>query len=390
MSSEGATSSFSRQRGRAAVCCGAAILLLAACSSHQRISAEALRERATREEAALLKRVRVYDEGRLAEYLGAVAGRVAGVAGVAGGAGVRITVIADPTLAAFALPGGRVFVHTGLLSAIENEAQLAMILARELAHEASGLTASARKAPMSTVALSPTAAALLGLDLRLTARAAIDGYGSDGERAADAEALRRLTAAAYDPREAADVFRVLAASDADRLGLAEIFVYGNRDRLSERGGVWRELLQLATRPGENAAGRAGELARRMRSVIRDNAALDIRAERFALAQRQLDRVIALDPNDALAQLHYGELYRLQSQRNEDPERAENARRAIERYGRAAELDPRSAEPFRQLALLHYQQGDLAHAREAFERSLALAGDGPDARRIREYLAILGQ
>jgi hypothetical protein len=30
------------------------------------------------------------------------------------------------------------------------------------------------------------------------------------------------------------------------------------------------------------------------------------------------------------------------------------------------------------------------ARAAFERYLALDGDAPDARRIREYLAILGQ
>ena len=361
---------------------GVAILVLAACSTHPRISAETLRAQATREEATLLKRVKVYDDPQLAEYLTKVTERVA--------AGAKVTVIADPTLGAFALPGGRMFVHTGLLSAVENEAQLAMILAREAAHDPSSLEPRRSKAPMSTVALSPTAAALLSLDLRLTATAAIDGYGSDGERAADAEALRRLTAAGYDPREGADVFPILAASDGDRLELAEIFVYGNRDRMTERGEVWHELLPPATRPGENAAGRAGELARRMRSVIRDNAALDIRAERFVLAQRQLDRVIALDSNDAIAQLHYGELYRLQSQRVEDPERTDHARRAIERYRRAAELDPRYAEPFRQLALLHYQQGDRVHAREAFERYLALAGDAPDARRIREYLAILGQ
>ena len=332
--------------------------------------------------AGLLKRVRVYEDPQLGEYLAKVSERVA--------AGAKVTVIQDPTLGAFALPGGRVFVHTGLLSSVESETQLAMILARESAHDVTKLEGRPSKGPMPAVALSPTAAALLSLDLRLMVAAAIDGYGPDRERAADAEALRRLAAAGYDPREAAGVFRVLALSDGDRLDLAEIFFYGNRDRMTERGDVGLEFRPPASRPAENAASGASEFARRMRSVTRDNAALDIRAERFALAQRQLDRVIALDPNDAIAQLHYGELYRLQSQRLEDPERADHARRAIERYRRAAELDPHYAEPFRQLALLHYQQGDLAHAREAFERYLALAGDGPDARRIREYLAILGQ
>ena len=119
---------------------GVAILVLAACSTHPRISAETLRAQATQEEATLLKRVKVYDDPQLAEYLTKVTERVA--------AGAKVTVIADPTLGAFALPGGRVFVHTGLLSAVENEAQLAMILAREAAHDPSSLEPRRSKAPM--------------------------------------------------------------------------------------------------------------------------------------------------------------------------------------------------------------------------------------------------
>jgi predicted Zn-dependent protease len=360
--------------------------MLMACSTHPRISAEVLADQSEREVGALLKRVRVYDEPRLVEYLGAVAGRV-------GGAGVRITVIADPTLAAFAMPGGRVFVHTGLLSAIESEAQLAMILARESAHDTSRLAVGGRTAPMSTVALSPTAAALFGLDLRLAIAAAIEGYGSDGERTTDSEALRRLMAAGYDARAGAHVFQVLAADAGDRRELAEIFFYGNRARLSERDEVWRELLD-GSRPARGAAadvaGSAQEFARRMRSVVRENAALDARAGRFALAGRQLDRVLGADPNDAVAQFYYGELYRLQSQRGDGSARNESTLRAIECYRRAMEFDPRYADPIRQLALLYYQQGDLVQARAGFERYLALDGDAPDARRIREYLAILGQ
>jgi predicted Zn-dependent protease len=343
-------------------------------------------ERAEREVAALLKRVRVYDEPRLVEYLGVVGGRVSG-------GGVRITVIADPTLGAFAMPGGRVFVATGLLSAIEDEAQLAMILARESAHDTSRLTVGGRTAPMSTVALSPTAAALFGLDLRLAIAAAIEGYGSDGERATDSEALRRLTAAGYDARAGAHVFQVLAADEGERRELAEIFFYANRARRSERNEVWRELLD-GSRPARGAAadvaGSAQEFARRVRALVRENAALDARAGRFALAGRQLDRVLASDTNDAVAQFYYGELYRLQAQRGDGSARNESTLRAIECYRRAMEFDPRYADPIRQLALLYYQQGDLVQARAGFERYLALDGDAPDARRIREYLAILGQ
>jgi predicted Zn-dependent protease len=37
-------------------------------------------------------------------------------------------VVADPTINAFALPGGHMFIHTGLLKAVENEAQLAGVM----------------------------------------------------------------------------------------------------------------------------------------------------------------------------------------------------------------------------------------------------------------------
>ena len=40
----------------------------------------------------------------------------------------------DPTLNAFSLPNGRIYVHTGLLACLESEAQLAMILGHEMTH----------------------------------------------------------------------------------------------------------------------------------------------------------------------------------------------------------------------------------------------------------------
>src|SRR5262249_27911942 len=151
--------------------------------------------------STLLQRVKIYDDGDVNDYLATIAGRVGG--------GARVTVIEDPTLGAFGMPGGRVFVQTGLLASLESEAQVALVVAREAARD--GWTVGARKTELSTVAMSPTAAAMLGRDLRLAASAAIDGAGSDGERVIDARALSRLTTAGYDARDAATVFRRLAA-----------------------------------------------------------------------------------------------------------------------------------------------------------------------------------
>lgn len=45
-----------------------------------------------------------------------------------------LTVVEDPTVNAFALPAGYVFIHTGLLSFVRNDGELAGILAHEIAH----------------------------------------------------------------------------------------------------------------------------------------------------------------------------------------------------------------------------------------------------------------
>ena len=44
------------------------------------------------------------------------------------------TVINDPTVNAFALPGGPMFIQTGLLKDVDNEAQLAGVMGHEMSH----------------------------------------------------------------------------------------------------------------------------------------------------------------------------------------------------------------------------------------------------------------
>ena len=127
----------------------------------------------------------------------------------------------------------------------------------------------------------------------------------------------------------------------------------------------------------------------MRTVVRENALLDIRAGRFKLAEAQLDRVAAITPKDPTLHLYYGDLYRLQSQRaRAAADKDDFARKALEHYERSADLDPAFPDPFRQLGFLYYQQKDSERAREAFRKYLALKPDAPDAKRIREYLVEL--
>ena len=380
----------------------------------------ALWARAEKEEEALTKRAKPYEDPLLEEYLAKIGDTLLpDNVRNAGGPGLKFGVMRDPTLNAFAMPNGRVYVHTGLLSRLENEAQLATILGHEMTHvdhrhalrftrdvqnkqilyTLLGVAASIGVAvaagsrarsgdPIGAAVLSQTANAVLGLGLQLAALASINGYGRDLEREADREGMARLVHAGYDPKEAPKVFKLLRDESKDR-GALETFFFGSHPQLQERIDTTTELLHTtyaAAASAPTAVKNTEEFDLRMRTVVRENAALDIRAGRFALAQKQLDRVLALTPRDPVAQMYYGDLHRLQSQRAKSTaDKDDAARKALERYQKAAELDPSFPDPFRQLGFLYYQQKDTARAKEAFQKYLSLKPDAPDAKRIKEYL-----
>ena len=379
----------------------------------------ALWVQAEKEEEALVKRTKAYEDPLLERYLDGIADRLmVDTVRAAGAPAVKVSVIRDATLNAFTMPNGRVYVHTGLLSRVDNEAQLAMILGHELTHYAhrhalkfsrsprptpahgtvvvaSGLgvaaAGSAQARPGhhgSTAVLSQTAGAILGLNLELATVGAISGYGLDLEREADEVGMAALVRAGYDPREAPKAFQTLHSESGER-GPVEIFFFGSAARLQERV---TNTTRLAGRTYAGAAAapdrirNTDEFELRRRPVVRENAYEDIRLGRFGLAAGQLDRVLAATPNDPVAHLYYGDLHRLRAQRAKSAgDSAADAQRARERYERAAELDPAYPDPWRQLGFLYFQQKDRARARTAFEKYIELKPDAPDARRIKEYL-----
>jgi predicted Zn-dependent protease len=378
---------------------------------------------AEKEEEKLAKLGKVWDDPLLEEYLSGVAAKlVPEEARQAGAPAVRIAVVRDPTLNAFAMPNGKVYLHTGLLSRLENESQLAMILGHELTHVTNrhalrfnrdarnkqifftmaGIAAAlgVAVAPgqqqgqgnyVSPEVLRASSNVFLGLGLQLAFIAAVNGYGRDLEREADREGLERMVAAGYDPREAPRVFELLKNDHGDGRRL-ENFFFGNHPRLDERITSTRELLKTLPAPAGTTSAlalSAEDFTLRTRTVVRENAALDIRAGRFGLAKAQLDRVLPLAPKDPTTHLYFGDLYRLQAQRAKNPaDKPLLLSQAREAYERAAQLDSTFPDPFRQLGLLYYQSKDPEKAKAAFRAYLGLKPDAPDARRIKEYLVEL--
>jgi beta-barrel assembly-enhancing protease len=122
--------------------------------------------------------------------------------------------ISDPTVNAFALPGGFIGVHTGLLLTAESESELASVLGHEVAHVSQRHLARLIAAQQKSQVASIAALALAILAARSSpdlAQAAVAGaqYASiqtqlnftrDHEREADRIGLQLLEKAGFDAR----------------------------------------------------------------------------------------------------------------------------------------------------------------------------------------------
>lgn len=133
----------------------------------------------------------------------------------------------DPTVNAFALPGGYVYFTRGILAHLSSEAQLAGILGHEIGHiTARHGVVRVSRAQLTQLGLG--AAMILSPDLRPFGDAIGAGVGllflqnsRSDERQADELGMRYMQTLDYDPRELGQVFEILArasgARDGDRI-----------------------------------------------------------------------------------------------------------------------------------------------------------------------------
>lgn len=137
----------------------------------------------------------------------------------------RFTLVRDASINAFALPGGPVYIHTGLVEAAANEAQLAGVIAHEISHVAMrhGTNQASRAslleipAMVAGGALGPSVGAQTGqLGLSLGLSSVLLSYSRNAEREADALGARLMAEAGYDPVEMAAFFETLQADGGSR------------------------------------------------------------------------------------------------------------------------------------------------------------------------------
>ena len=132
-------------------------------------------------------------------------------------------VIAQKEINAFALPGGRMFVNVGTITAAGNEAELAGVMAHEMAHVYMQHSAKQADKAQTTGLLAGLAGAVLGatlgqgmlgqlgqMGIGLTAQGYSLKYSRSDESQADEVGAIILYKAGYNPQSMADFFRTLA------------------------------------------------------------------------------------------------------------------------------------------------------------------------------------
>ncbi|MGG7565252.1 M48 family metalloprotease [Rhodovulum sp. DZ06] len=132
---------------------------------------------------------------------------------------LRGAIVADADVNAFTTGGGYVFVNAGMLAALENEAQLAMVLAHEAAHVDLGHVSAGRRNRQAVSVVGAIAAiggVALGAPAELVrpvvglgAQAAVSGFTREQEREADRLGARYLHGAGWSVIEGARSFEVL-------------------------------------------------------------------------------------------------------------------------------------------------------------------------------------
>ncbi|MBI5084144.1 MAG: M48 family metalloprotease [Acidobacteria bacterium] len=129
-------------------------------------------------------------------------------------------VVSEPSINAFALPGGPMFVHTGLIKAADNEAQIAGVLAHELSHVVLRHgTNQASKAQLIQIpamiggmmAGGSLAGSLAQIGIGLGANSVLLKFSRSAESDADLLGAHIMAKAGYNPIEMARFFEKLEA-----------------------------------------------------------------------------------------------------------------------------------------------------------------------------------
>lgn len=332
-----------------------------------------------------------YEDAALETYVNGVAQQLVPENVKRQGLSIHVKIIKNPHVNAFAYPNGLIFIHTGFLAKMENEAQLATVLAHEIAHVIHRHSIQGFRNLKNTAAVFGTLqvvaapAGIYGLAPiflgAVASMAAVSGHSKEMEREADKVGMDLLIKSGHDLREAVRLFeRVEKYIEEEKIN--EPFFFGSHPRLQERRDSYAQLLEgrVGHMKGETGIERFKE---RIGRLLLDSASMDLSMGRFGLAKAAIDKFLELEPRNAKARFYLGEFYRKRGE-GSDTEKAE------QEFHIAVQYDASYPEPHRALGFIYLKRGLMDEARNEFEKYLSLVRDADDRQYIEKYLQEIGK
>lgn len=310
-----------------------------------------------------------------------------------------VRVVNEGSVNAFTFGGGLLYVNAGLIARMENEAQLAMVLAHEIAHvteshvtkgieETYGiqlLGEIGRITAASTGATAQIPPALLQKTYDYSMKAATSGHGRANESEADVVGLEYMVKAGYDPREAPGTFEQLMKEYGDQTAIQNFF-YGdhptNKARIEKLTGLVQSKYSGDVETRKLITNTA-EFKQRTRELVVEVGRLDYERKKFKTATAMFEKALFANNKDHVSHYYMGKIA-------SETGGSAGLQQAVTHLTTAVQLNENFADAYRELGLAYYKQRNKSKAIEAFERYLSLNAGAKDAEPIKRYVNELKQ
>ena len=137
----------------------------------------------------------------------------------------QFTIVDSPSVNAFALPGGYIFITRGMLAYLNSEAELAAVLGHEIGHVTARHSVRQQSTAAVTDILGVVVAASTGISgadtlTDMAGTAIVRGYGREHELEADRLGAEYLAKSGYDPAAMLEVVGILKNQEAFEVAIA--------------------------------------------------------------------------------------------------------------------------------------------------------------------------
>lgn len=206
------------------------VLLLAGCGSTASTGGVSLDEEwqfGNQLAAQVAQQVKLVDDPQALAYIRSVGARIHAQTPVANRP-FEFEIVDDPSVNAFAIPGGHIYVHRGLIANAQKADELASVLAHEIAHVSERhvieqLVRQQQIGAIGSILLGQNPGQVQQIIASIVAGGAMARFSREQEQEADRVGLEILAKAGFDPNGMVDMFQRLLSLEQGRPGAVERF-----------------------------------------------------------------------------------------------------------------------------------------------------------------------